>query len=104
MSIHTIIDICKTLTKEGKKPSTALVKNKLKNPLPLAMIMKGIQMYVADPKVEIEPMPIKEDEVCEACPCAHEWRVLFGQMQSQMHTLQNEVKALQVQVKALSAT
>jgi len=97
MSYAIIIDICQSLTKEGKKPTTALVKTRLPHPLPLAQVLKGIQMFQANPNVEVSPPVEVKENMNGDCQCAPQLHAL----EQQISELRKQVTTLQVQVQAL---
>lgn len=99
MSFALIIDICQALQKEGKKPTTALVKTRLPHPLPLAQVMKAIQMYQANPEIEIPQA--KEEIVAPSKHC--ECSPYLQSLQQQIDQLRSQVTVLQAQVQDLSA-
>ncbi len=91
MSIQQVLKICHTLSEEGKKPTTALVKTRLQSNVGLAIVMKGIQLYTNDPNIKVEESPAQKPPP-KACCCTE-----------QLQDLQSRIDALQTQIKALQA-
>jgi hypothetical protein len=97
MSVSSVISICQKLTKEGKTPTTALVKMHLQSPLPLAQVLKGLQLFQANPNQAFEVPEHKEEPVQSACcNCGEKIAVL----QRQLDAIKLELKALQEQALA----
>lgn len=92
MSISSVIKICQNLTEEGKTPTTALVKMRLKHPLPLAQVLKGLQLYQANPNQNIDmPERTEEPEKSSCCKCEEK----IAALQQQLDAIKLELKALQ---------
>lgn len=106
MDTQHVINACSALVKAGKTPSIALVKTKLPHKVPLAIIVKGITQYQANPnlatqtseKPEATLAPSSEAQaVTVPCSCAHQ--VL--QLEQQVAMLTRELTNLRTQVQGL---
>ena len=59
--MEQIILVAQKLAKEGKTPTTALVKSRLPKNTPLAAIIQGLKLWKASPEQEVSA-PIKQNE------------------------------------------
>ena len=102
MSIQLVIETCKNLHENGKKPSTALVKAKLAakgHSVRLTDIVRGMQHFSQSPEESGDTITPEPSLVKEAlCPCQPH----IMQLMKQIENMQEEITALQAQVKVLS--
>ena len=54
MSISEIISICQQLKQEGKEPSVALIKSRMRGPKILPVIISGLKAWQASPNQTVE--------------------------------------------------
>ena len=59
--MEQVILVAQKLAKEGKTPTTALVKSRLPKNTPLAAIIQGLKLWKASPEQDVET-PLKENE------------------------------------------
>lgn len=52
MSNSNIFDICQQLQQEGKEPSVALIKGRLRQRLPLPSIIAGLKQWKSNPEMK----------------------------------------------------
>lgn len=97
-AINRVIEACQSLNSQNKAPSIALVKTRLSTPLPLAVIVRGIQQFKNNPNIEIKNVAL-ETATSTADNKTDQQRI--QQLESQVSNLTNEVKALQVLVADL---
>lgn len=103
MSIQHVILTCQQIKQAGKKPTTALVKAKLGNSVPLAQVIRGIQAFAANPSIntEVPTIPIAETEKnvqCQSQQCKKKIKTLA----EHVALLENTITSLQAQVLALT--
>ena len=115
MTTHTdmIIRICENLVKVGKKPSIGLVKTKLTAKVPLAEIIRAIQVFESNQKEGISLPPevlvntkdeqsnidkLDENAVEKCSQCKHHEQRLL-QLEAQVQNIQQTLINLQAQVK-----
>jgi hypothetical protein len=60
---QAVIDACIALVRSNKKPTTALVKIKLGQPLPLALIIEGVNYFKANADELLEKDNVKQQQV-----------------------------------------
>lgn len=99
MSIQQIILTCQQIQQSGKKPSTALVKAKLGASVPLATVIKGLQMYNANPEIELLATPpnfAKNNEVA-----APDYEAEVKLLKKHIVLLEDTIIGLQAEVAAL---
>lgn len=94
MSIQLVVTTCQQLGEAGKKPTTALVKAKLGGGVPLAHIIKGLQIYNADPEARPDQSALQSAPKKETCSC---------QCAAEVVLLKQELKTLHAELKALRA-
>ena len=94
MSIQLVVTTCQELVQAGKKPSTAMVKAKLGGGVPLAQIIKGLQIYHADPDAKPAQSARQSAPEKEACSC---------QCAAEVVLLKQELKTLQAELINLRA-
>lgn len=63
MNTNEIVDICKQLVAEGKQPSVALVKPRMRGPKQLPNIIAGIKLYNSDPNMKVQAKDTEETPV-----------------------------------------
>lgn len=123
MHTQDVLNICATLMKVGKKPSIGLVRAKLSGKVPLAIIVKGIQQFHANPQLGIamegETSTLdshkklitggNKETLTETCDtemppscasCGHRLNTL----EDKLEAIQKEVIGLQAQVRALTGS
>lgn len=96
--IDTIVRLCQQINAQGSTPSTGLIRAKLSTPLPLPVIIKGLQHWKANPEQEIaspEPEALSDNE------SANISRSELSALHSRIEQLETALIALQTEVQAL---
>lgn len=102
MSIERVLIVCKQLKQQGKVPTTALVKTKLNERLPLAIIMSGVSKFNAMLEEDINAIDVErqnqkldeESHESPSCKCYAK----IAKLEEKITQLSKEVKALQSSV------
>lgn len=104
MPIQEVIKACQRVAEKGKIPTIALVKTQLSSSLPLAVVIKGVKQYLANPSIAAVKQQTsivnvqKEEHIINECKCATH----IQQLQKQITQMSENITSLQAQVKALS--
>ena len=85
-----IASVCDKLTRQGKKPSVALIKSAADRALPLPLIISVLKRYQQDPE------QFASDSIEEVEPT-----VESETLEQQVFSLQQRVASLEAQVKLL---
>lgn len=91
-----IFRIANQLAANGQTPTTALVKSRLRQPVPMATLISAIQRWKQDPEAYKSlglPVTNSDEQSVEKQPATPE---------NQLETLQRQVEQLQQQVIMLS--
>lgn len=99
MSQETILKICKSIYESGKKPTTALVKAKLKEPLPLAIIMKTVNLFNQNPDIKLTPSELDKPAPESNSTCCCEAKIFS--LEIELKNLKSIIEALQTEVAHL---
>ncbi len=109
MSIQEVIQACQIVADSGKKPTIGLVKAQLSNRLPLALVIRGVKQYLANPSIakrdnETQNALSQREEARRAqslekeCSCTTQISLL----QVQVDQLSQALIKLQAEVTALN--
>lgn len=106
MQTDEVIKACIALTNAGKKPTIALVKTKLTNKYPLALIVKGINQFQTSlgndqvDQIKLDKTdPIIESKTNDDNKCACSTRIEY--LEKEMLRMAADIINLREQVKAL---
>ena len=88
MNYSEIINICQKLNEQGKQPSIALIKARLKAPTPLPSIIAGLKSWQSNPNEVVQV----EEQTAETSTRTLEQRV--GELESQVEKLQKQLNSL----------
>lgn len=102
--IDIIVSLCQQIKAQGSTPSTGLIRAKLSNPLPLPVIIKGLQHWKANPEQEIASPAAKaqtHEQALNDDELANITRSELSSLYSRIEQLETDFKALQTEVQAL---
>ncbi len=89
MNTNEVVDICKQLVAEGKQPSVALVKPRMRGAKQLPVIIAGIKQYNSNPKMITEA---ENTTAIEVTTLSNEERISI--LERQVQVLTDELKKL----------
>lgn len=95
MNTSQIIQICQTLTKEGKTPSVALVKARIAGPKNLPAIIAGIKQFQSNPTMVSKEDPNTSSSHTSLAIDGHEALI------ARVTALENEVRHLKLAIAKL---
>lgn len=98
--MESIILIAQQLSKEGKVPTTALIKGRLTKNVALPTIIQGLQMWKSNPHQKVEPtsIPSNTDSNLDALLDTR-INLALTPLIAQIKALKNEITALHKQIE-----
>lgn len=99
-----IILIAQQLVQEGKTPTTALLKARLPNNIPLPMIIQGLKMWQGDPNKKMNiatKAPLFANKKTEMASFD---LLLEEKINAQLAPLKTEIEKLKAELKTLKET
>jgi len=96
-----IFTVANKLANEGKKPTVALIKNKLSQPTPLPQIIQAIKVWQHDPEfVEIaSTIQVDENKEPTTTSIKQEIELAIEPLMNELRLLKQEIKELKKDLK-----
>lgn len=95
-----IHDIANELAREGKKPSTALIKSRLKQPTSMRDIIETLKVWKFDPnsKPQVQPTTSPEANITD------DIAVAIAPLQLEINQLKQEIQMLKTELSSIKQT
>lgn len=100
MTQQDIFAVARQLTREGKKPTVALVKSRLSRQVPMRELLEALKVWRHSPETTVETEDGTNDQQ-ELLPSSHDTAATEALIAAAIAPLQDEIMALHAEINAL---
>ncbi len=100
MTQQDIFAVARQLTREGKKPTVALVKSRLSKPVPMRELLEALKVWRHSPETIVETEDGTNDQQAPQ-PSSHDTATTEQLIAAAIAPLQDEIMTLRAEINAL---